>query len=199
MALAAGQYRDLLLALAPPGRALPTDLDSTWAALVLALADELARVDARVDDLVDEADPRTALETLPDWERVCGLPGPCSREGETLQERREGAHLVLTAQGGQSPAYYEEVAAALGVAAGVEEFRPFRAGAATAGDPLTNDPWLYHWRVRGPEVTVTEFGAGCSCAGDPLRSWGNEALECHVSRLAPAHTVVLFAYGDEED
>ncbi len=93
--------------------------------MLLAMAKEISRVDGRADDLLNELDPRTASELLTDWERVCGLPGKCSQPSETVQERREACHLVVTAQGGQSPAYYEEVAAALGIKASVEEFNRF--------------------------------------------------------------------------
>ena len=197
MSLTAAQYRDQLLALAPPGSALPRELDSVFARLLQAMADELARVDGRADDVLDELDPRTATEMLGDWERVCGLPGKCSLSAETIAERRAAAHLVVTAQGGQSPAYYVELAAALGVTATVEEFRPFRAGMSAGGDPLTNDDWTHTWRLRGPEETVQPLRAGSGAAGDPLAKWGNEALECHIRRLAPAHTLVTFAYGEE--
>ncbi|AMK09659.1 YmfQ family protein [Pseudodesulfovibrio indicus] len=194
--LTAEQYRDQLMALAPRGAALPTDLDSVWCLLLLAMATELARADRRADDVLDELDPRTALELLSDWERVCGLPGQCSQASETIQERREALLLVLTAQGGQSVAYYEEIAAALGVAAVVEEFHPFLAGSDT-GDPLTNDGWTHAWRMRGPDATVRYFEAGGAAAGEPLADWGNEAFECNMLRLAPAHTLLTFAYGDE--
>jgi uncharacterized protein YmfQ (DUF2313 family) len=197
MSLTAEQYRDQLMALAPTGQALPTDTDSVWARLLLALAGELARLDGRADDLVDEADPRTALEMLADWERVCGLPGACSQDIETIQDRRRACHMALAAQGGQSALYYIDMAAALGVVVTVKEFRPFRAGAAVAGDPLTNGDWIYAWSVRAPATTVQYFQAGGNAAGDALANWGNEALECRLSRLAPAHTILIFVYGEE--
>ena len=197
MSMNAEQYRTQLLALAPPGAALPKELDSVFADLALAMADEQARVDGRADDVLAELDPRTSMELLPDWERVCALPSKCSFSSETIQERRDAVELILTAQGGQTPAFYEEAAATIGVAAKVEEFRPFCAGASSAGDPLTNEPWTHAWRMRGPEETIKLFTAGGSSAGDPLAKWGNEMLECHISRLAPAHTIVTFAYGEE--
>lgn len=197
MSLTAEQYHDQLLALCPPGMALPTDADSTWSRLLLALAEELARVDGRADDLLDEADPRTALEMLGDWERVCGLPGECSQEAETIQDRRKACHLVLAAQGGQSAAYYIDMAAALGVETTVEEYIPFRVGSSSVGDPLIDRAWKHAWLMRGPEETVSHFVAGGNTVGDALASWGNEPLECHISRLAPAHTIVIFAYGGE--
>ncbi|NDV20889.1 DUF2313 domain-containing protein [Pseudodesulfovibrio sp. JC047] len=197
MAMTPEQYQAQLLALAPPGAALPTDADSVWSMLLLAMADELSRVDGRTDDLLTELDPRTSLELLPDWERVCGLPGQCSRASATIQERREAVHLVLTAQGGQSRAYYEEAAATIGVLAEVEEFRPFRAGHSSAGDALTNGPWTHTWCMRGPKETIKPFTAGGSSAGDPLASWGNKQFECQMSRIAPAHTLLIFAYGED--
>ena len=179
------------------GTALPKELESVFAELLLAMADEQARVDGRADDLLNELDPRTSMELLSDWERVCGLPGKCSLSSETIQERREAVELVLTAQGGQRPAFYEEAAATIGVPAAVEEFRPFRVGSSTAGNSLSNEPWTHAWRMRGPEETIKPFRAGGAAAGDHLAKWGNEMLECHISRLAPAHTIVTFAYGAE--
>ena len=196
MAMTADQYRDQLMALAPLGAALSTQQDSVWVQLLQAMADELSRVDGRADDIMDEADPRTALEMLADWERVCGLPGACSQGSETIQERREAAHLILAAQGGQSAAYYEEIAASLGVSASVEEFRPFRAGHSSAGDPLTNGDWRYTWLMRAPATTISYFKAGGAAAGDALAKWGNEAFECYIKRLSPAHTILIFAYGE---
>lgn len=199
MALTVDQYRELLLALAPPGAALSREPDSTFANLVEALAAELARCDGRAGDLVEEADPRTTYELLADWERVCGLPGPCSHLYATVQERREAVVLALTALGGASRAYFEEVAATIGVAATVEEFPPFRADYSAAGDAAADHPdWAHTWMLHGPEVVVRPFRAGQGVAGERLRTWGHERLECEINRLAPAHTIVLFAYGEEE-
>lgn len=197
MSLTAEQYRDQLMALAPSGRALPTDTDSLWGLLLLALADELTRVDGRADDLMDEADPRTALEMLADWERVCGLPSDCAQDAETIQARRQACALTLAAQGGQNIAYFVALAETLGVTASVQEFRPFRAGAASAGDALTNGDWMFAWVLRSPETTVQTFEAGGNSAGDALATWGNALFECRMSRLAPAHTILIFAYGEE--
>lgn len=201
MSLTAAQYTEMLLALAPPGSALPSgDTTSTWYSLVAALARGLARLDGRADDLVEEADPRTTYELLEDWERVCGLPGDCSHLYVTVQERREAVELTVTALGGASAAYFEEVAATIGVEATVEEFPPFRADYSAAGDPVADhEDWAFTWRMRGPEVVVRPFRVGQGVAGERLRTWGHERFECEINRIAPAHTIVLFAYGDEEE
>jgi len=183
-----------LQALLPPGDAWPREPDAVLTRLLLGLAHELARVDGRAGNLLDEVDPRTALEMLAEWERVCGLPDSCAPLGETIQRRRAAVVARLTARGGQSPAYYVALAAALGYAVEIEEFRPFRCGESGAGDALYDDDAVHAWRVVAPATTVTYFGAGVSGAGEPLAGWGNAALECAIRRHAPAHTTVLFGY-----
>jgi len=79
--MTAAQYAAALAALLPPGKAWRTN--GVLSLLLLAAGDEMARVDARGEDLLREADPRTADEILPDFERVLGLPGT-----GTLEDRR---------------------------------------------------------------------------------------------------------------
>ena len=193
MALTPEQYLEQLLALQPPGSALPRDPDSTWGRLLQAEADELARVDRRADDLVVESDPRTSAELLPDWERVCGLPDGCASAANTLAERRAAVHSKLVDQGGQSRAYFIGLAKALGFDVTIEEHRPFTC--ITACDqPIYDETWCHTWTMRAPETTVREFTCASSCT-DPLASWGNELLECVIRQRKPAHTLALFAYG----
>ncbi|WP_251976707.1 YmfQ family protein [Salinicola avicenniae] len=197
MAMNAESYREQLAALLPQGAVWPRDGDARLSTLLVALAQEFARVDRRADDVIRESDPRRALELLEDWERNYGLPEPCVANLEqTLQERRDALVSKMTTTGGQSRRYFIDICAALGYDVTIEEFRPFRVGQSCVGDDLTNGPWQFTWRVRAPAVTVRTFKAGRSAVGEPLRKWGNELLECKVSRLAPAHTIVQFAYGD---
>lgn len=196
MGYSADQYREQLKALLPPGRAFPRERGTTLDALLSAMSQELARIDERIDRLPSEALPSTTSELLADWERVAGLPDSCSGLlSDTMQGRRSDLVSKLVSRGGQSAAYFIEVAAALGFEVIIEEFRPFQAGWSAAGDALTNGDWRFTWRVRAPEVTVVPFRAGQSAAGEPLRVWGNEGLECRMRKYAPAHTNVIFGYG----
>ncbi len=189
------KYLGLLQNLLPAGIAWTREKDSVLTALLEGLAVEPARVDDRALDLIDEADPRTTFELLTDWEQTCGLPDECTEAAETLQQRREAVVGKLTAIGGQTAEYFIEVAAQIGYLVTIDEFRPFRAGSSTAGDPLTNGDWQFTWRVNAPEVTTWPFKVGQSTVGEPLRKWGNEKLECAINRLRPAHTHVIYAYG----
>jgi uncharacterized protein YmfQ (DUF2313 family) len=158
---------------------------------------ELARVDGRGEALPGEANPADTNELLVDWERVAGLPDKCAGVlEETLQGRRNALLTKLSSTGGQSAAYFIELAASLGYTVTIEQFRPFRVGMSRAGDSLTNGAWVFTWLIRAPEVTVTSFRVGRSAVGERLRTWGNDTLECKINQLKPAHTIALFAYGD---
>lgn len=191
-------YRTQLQALLPTGAVWPRDPDSVLGRTLDGLAKEFARVDARAGALPEEADPRSATELLPDWERVAGLPDNCRNTlRDTLQDRRADLLSKITSSGGQSRAYFVEVAAAQGYDITIEEFRPFRAEESSAEDPVYDEDWLHAWRVRAPATSATFFRAGQSTAGEPLQAWGNDSLECRINQIKPAHTIALFAYGEE--
>lgn len=193
----AADYLEQLKTLLPPGQAFPRDAGTTLHTLLDGMSIELARADSRGEALPLEANPGTTNELLGDWERVAGLPDKCAGVlEETLQGRRNALVSKLASTGGQSEAYFIGVAAALGYQVTVEEFRPFRAGLSVAGDQISNGDWVFTWRLHAPLVTIIPFRAGQSAAGEPLRLWGNDTLECKLKQLAPAHTILLFAYGD---
>ncbi|PTT04323.1 YmfQ family protein [Pseudomonas sp. HMWF006] len=193
----AADYLEQLKALLPPGQAFPRESGTTLHNLLDGMSVELARADSRAETLPEEANPATTIELLGDWERVVGLPDKCSGAlEETLQGRRSALLAKLTSTGGQSPSYFIQLAATLGYTVTIEEFKPFRAGHSSAGDPLTNGPWAFTWVVRAPAVSITYFRSGQSASGEPLRTWGNDTLECKINQLKPAHTIALFAYGE---
>lgn len=193
----AADYLEQLKALLPPGQAFPREAGTTLHDLLDGMSIELARVDARGNALPLEANPSSTVELLTDWERVAGLPDKCSGTlEETIQGRKQALLAKLTSTGGQSIAYFTELAAALGYEVTIEEFRPFRAGLSRAGDALTNGAWMFTWRVRAAATAIISFRAGMSVAGERLRTWGNDTLECKINQLKPAHTVALFAYGE---
>lgn len=200
MAVSAEQYARQLRALLPTGPAWDEqDKETVMTRLLEAVADELARIDARSDDLLREWNPSTTLELLPDWERVMGLPDECVGVAQTVPERRDAIIAKLTLIGGQSRQFFIDLAAALGYTITITEFQEFQAGFSCAGDPCCGEAWAYAWQVNGPEVTVRVFLCGQNSSGDRLRTWGNEKLECAITQRKPAHTHVLFAYGDQDD
>lgn len=202
----AASYADQLRALLPTGAAWPTDPDSNLGQLLAGIAEELARVDARSEALLDEADPRTTLELLGDWERVAGLPDACFGQPDNIPERQVAVVSRISGVGGQSRAYFSELAASLGYVVTIDEFRPFRCGDVCGGRTYGAE-WRHVWRmnilpndydVPDDQFYVTQFRCGDRC-GKRLRGWGAINLECLVGRHKPAHSVVLFSYQIEPD
>lgn len=195
MALTAAEYLAQLQALLPQGFAWPRQADAALTRLLLAWADEMARIDGRAARLIEEADPRTAVELLADWERVAGLPDPCVAAlgiEQTAAQRRAALAAKLASGGGQSAAYYIALAARLGYTITITEHETFTVRSKVC-DPLNDLPWRFTFTVNAPLDTVRRFTVR-SAVADPLAAWGNELLECVISRLKPAHTHVLFAY-----
>ena len=120
----AAAYARQMKQLLPRGLLWRLDPDSWLSRLLLAIADEFTRVDGRADDLVDEWDPRTADETLIDWERVLGLPDGCVPLAVDTPARQFAVSSKLAARGGQTAAYYVSLAASLGFVATVAEIGP---------------------------------------------------------------------------
>jgi len=191
-------YRAQLAALLPKGLIWPKELTALLHTLLGAIGAVFANTHNRLLDLIEEADPRTTLELLPDWERILGLPDPCTPSDVelTLQERRARVVQKLTLGGGQSPAFYIALAASIGYAIEIEEFRPFICGLSHCGDPIGGAYTdRYYWRVTVPGPRVTYFRTGASRCGDSLGLIARaEDLQCIFEESKPGHTRLLFSY-----
>lgn len=173
------RYTSQLKALLPAGSAWPRDIGTNLHKFLQGVAEEAARIHDRAEDLLAEMDPSRTTELLLEWETVWGLPDPCTGTLETLQERRAALVARITSLGRQNPQFFIDLAASLGYAITIDE----NVGA---------DPTV--WRVNAPTTTIKWFRAGQSRAGEQVRTWGNELLECAIKEVNPAHLTVLFAY-----
>lgn len=184
----------MILKLFPRGLAWPKEPGTVSFKFAEALADEALRVSEAALKIREEADPRTAYDSLEDFEAMVGLPDECSVEGQTISERREAVIARMTLQGSLSKQFYIDLALNLGFTVKVNNFRQFRAGFARAGDPISNGNWIYTWQVVGPADVSKYFRAGQGEAGQPLRVVGNQLLECTITKNKPAPTIVIFSY-----
>jgi len=172
-------YQNLLRRLLPPGLFFRR-LGGKFNDALLGLGDELARVHNRANDLCDEADPRTADETLAAWERLLNLPSPCNPyPPATDADRRLVIHARLTATGGVNEAYFIELAENIGATAVTitYPYKPFRCGVSRCGEAL------------GPVGANFVWQLNCTLAA-ALRPY----LECLMAATKPAHTQVQFFY-----
>lgn len=190
------RYQGLLRRLFPSGKAWSFSPVSKLENLISGFAIELARIETRSTDLRNEADPRTAFESLADWERIVGLPDAC-QSGVAIDTNQRRSDIVrkLTARGGQSPAYFIALAASFGYVITIIKYPSFRAGQNRCGDPIWGISWAFHWGVVIPQETQILFRAGQSSAGTPLGVTRVGYMECEIQDNAPANSVVCFSWG----
>jgi uncharacterized protein YmfQ (DUF2313 family) len=194
MAIKIQQYVNMLMALMPRGllwEQLQEDL--TFVGIVESVAEEFALLDAREDDLLDEADPRTTYEMLPEWETAYKLPDPCVDEPLTIELRQKTLVTKVTNKGGQSRQFFIDLAKNLGYDITITEFSRWTV-ADRVDKPLLGEDWNFAWQVNAPSETVTYWTAR-SRVDEPLATWGNKRLECALTRLKPDHTTLIFSYG----
>jgi len=197
-ALAPEDYLAMLQELLPYGPAWTDDPDAAVTQMLSGLSQELARLDARNWQLIEEADPRTTNELFADWERVAGLPDPCvaALAGQQTHAQLQAALVSKLVQvGGQSRAYFIAVAKAMGLAITITEgWQQVDTVMSPVNNPLANAGWIYAWTISvalgNTKSTLTVKGR----VSDPLAAWGNTMLECVMRRLKPAHTTLLFSY-----
>jgi uncharacterized protein YmfQ (DUF2313 family) len=169
------KYTHVLQDLLPTGPAWTRDPDAILTKLLSALAFEFARVECRVEDMLREADVRTAGELLPEWEAFADLPGRCDTPVATTQGRRDALHSKLTQKKNSSIPTMIEIAEKLGYTSVSirEDAMPFRVGFSAVGDPLQQGPWIYHFTVIGTRPP--------SLADD-------DQLNCLIDEAKQAHT-----------
>jgi uncharacterized protein YmfQ (DUF2313 family) len=184
MPMDANAYARQLKQLLPRGPAWKLESDSWISKLMLAIGDELARIEARGEDLLEEADPRTATETLDDWERVLGLPDDAILTIPTTDaERRLAITQKLVKAGGQDRNYFIALAAACGYTVTIDDtfgLDILRSG-FSSGDACWGVVWSFYWKM------IVQPPAGTAALS-------HTELEAIIRRVAPAHTVVAFEY-----
>lgn len=201
--LTADDYRQQLFALLPPGIVWKSDLDSTLQQLLAGQAREFARIDERAVALLAEADPRQALYTFEEWEASYGLPSPCAPANQSMADRKAALIGRIVGRGGMTIQDYLELAEGLGYAgAQVMEFREATVEVDTAtghtgaviGDDINGSDWDLTWRVLLPNGVIRESVIDEAVIGDPLRSWGDELIECSLRHAAPSWLILQIGY-----
>lgn len=204
--LTADEYRHQLFALLPPGMVWPTQPESTLHRLLAGEALEFVRVDRRALDLMAEADPRQASELFPEWEASFSLPSRCAPAEQSLADRRVALIGRIVGRGGLRADDYIDLAEGLGyegtqIIGQREATMELGGGAgprgAEIGDAMNGEDWLWAWDVLVPSGVIREAVIGASEIGDPLRSWGDELVECAMHEAAPSWLILNVGYREE--
>jgi uncharacterized protein YmfQ (DUF2313 family) len=140
------------------------------------------------DNLLREADPRSAYSTLDDWERCFNL----SALSLSVEQRQAALSAKVFAHGGQSRPYFIAMAERFGFpGTTIAEFVPATCN-STCNDALYGEPDRFVWQMNLPSDGGM-FIANCnSPCNTPLGSWGSGAIENAIHTLRPAHTTVIF-------
>lgn len=190
--LSADDFKQQLKKLLPYGPAWDTEESLLADKMVEAWAQEYARIHADIERLVEEADPRTTLELLSDYERIFGLPTDCMVGiDQTIQQRRNALIAQMVSVGGQSRAYFTALAAAAGYTISITEFSP-HTFLADFAYPFYGTDWAYAWQVNGVSFGVVIYFFFNGGFNEPFASWDANLLTCLINRFKPAHTVVLY-------
>lgn len=187
-------HRDTLARLLPPvsygtrGEALLREL----AAAAILLDDGLAIA----QQLGIELDPRVTYDLLDEFEAAYGLPDLCTDPEVTVADRHAALMARIMQVGGQTPAYYERIAVALGYPdAHVIEYVPATC-VSECEVPVAGSDWRNVWAIEASaaeRITYLDCMGSCS---DPLANWAAiEPLSCVINRLKPAHTLCYFDFG----
>lgn len=99
--------------------------------------------------LLLEIDPRTAVQLLPDWERVYGLPDDGLMAANTIAERQARLTAKVMQTGGLSKQYFQTLLEQAGYTVVIDEPRGFFAGLNAGGDRIYDPSAVtWYWRVR---------------------------------------------------
>jgi uncharacterized protein YmfQ (DUF2313 family) len=166
----AADYTDLLYALLPRGEIWPKEPNDApaWHALLEALAQEPARVDAAAFAIAD-AWIEFPTELLVDFERILSLTAGAS----SIATRRAAIIAKLASNGGPSLPDMQSIADAFGATVTQHVYSLFTMGIAAMGAALRSDQWAATW-------TVTYTGPASS------------TLESAMLAAAPLNTTLLF-------
>lgn len=167
-ALAApNKYARMMFALLPPGRVWRLIGDSFLGNVFAACADELGRIEARAAALIEEADPRTAVELLPEYEAELELEST-----GTTAERQARIVARLVARQRYRPSDFQTALAPLlgQLAEDVVVIERSRADAIAMGD----DREIYRFFVyRDPTEPGTYY---------------LDSAQALVDKIKPTHT-----------
>ncbi|WP_282412253.1 putative phage tail protein [Pseudomonas sp. PS01299] len=192
----AEEYRLQLQGLLPSGPAWDPELVPEVARVLGGVAVEFSRLDARAVDLLNEMDPSSVSELVPDWESVMGLPDDCLGPNPAFEDRRLAVRRRLVEVGGQSRSYFIEIAISQGYpGATITELRAPRMGRSRFGAAhfgTWNAQFMWTLNTGSRQKKGRRFGV--SYWGERFGTNPGNALECLIRRPAPAHTLVHINY-----
>lgn len=197
MAMNVSTWLAALQSLLPPGSAFTREPGAALTRLLEALAAMFAAAEEKAVELrAQSSNPLIATNMLPEWERLLGLPDDCTANQDlSVAARQRIAGQRLVEMGGQSRAYFIDLAARLGEpGCSITEFRPFNCN-DDCNDALHSQEDRFTWRVNIPRPLLDVRMMNCNDAcDDALQVFDESLIVCPITERRPAHTKVIFSY-----
>jgi len=189
-------YQHQLKQLHPRGKLWTSLLrdNSFYSKFLKGIATEFARIDSRAVDLIDEADPRSAVELLPDWERAHAIPGDCGYLGATITERQLILTAKVTEKSNDSNQELIGIAELLGFAPATTTEYESHSVDSNVDEPLYSEDWRFAIKLSVTDQPVIAFTVESTVDESLGQELPRTQLECAIIKMAPAHCVVIFEY-----
>lgn len=197
----ANEYLRAFKLLLPTGPAWDLD-DKCFLIKILEVASrEFARIDADIEVLIRESNPRTASVTLTDWFDEWGIPDECLKaiDNASLEEYRQ----VLVTKYATQGYTFSELVQLIGLNLGysnisISNYKIFRT-TSRVSERVYSPKWAnWFMTITVNKVNERKF-LTTSRVSERLSKWGDTLFECLVKSLAPCHTDVIFQYGGENE
>jgi uncharacterized protein YmfQ (DUF2313 family) len=176
-------YRKQLQSLLPPGKLWNRNEDSVLTKLLHGMAEELARIEGRAENLIAEKLLNSTLELITEHELDFGLPENDQDLQPTIELRRSELKSKILEVGQQDKGYYEEICLAFGYTIYIEEFRPAWCGIFSSGEACGDQKNIFFWKIHIDANLITE-----SFQVDLTK------LIAKIENIKPGHTHVLFDF-----
>jgi uncharacterized protein YmfQ (DUF2313 family) len=170
--MGAGRHRWVLQQLTPLA------LGATHVTDMIVEGAHLDQAEDHAAELLEEMFPDSAEGLLDDWERLLGLPDPCTGRPVGLAARQAAAAAKWGEKRSLASPYLVSVAGLLGIAVTVTSYAARRYGQARMGGRYQARRWATSLTVHAPGLAAEQ----------------RLYLECAISRLRPAHTYLHFDY-----
>ena len=188
-------YDLALTRLLPPGPAWTRAKGSPGSAVLTSGASQLQLIDSQAVQLIDEADPRTAVVSFEDWLRCYGIPDACMEGLDISDTQLRQALMLKVRRMGLTPEFYQLLGGIFGIDIQVGVTDPFRVNFRVDRRIYGTDfAHAFVIIVNVNVATLKTFFLTTSRVDNRLAAWGIEFFECLIRENIPAHAEVIFRY-----
>lgn len=191
-------YRDAILGLMPRGFAWYKGADGVFSRLMLGLAKSVAGLYRLAAEFKINVSP-SHTESLAVWETELALPENGVEFSGTAQEielkRRTEIFRKACKKGGNTIPYFKSIAALFDSEIEIYEYwkNPEKFDGVDFGDDDPNFYWMVNLAARDEDWFVCTCNDTCN---DYLQWWWNAPMETLFDLIKPAHTKLVYSYGD---